>query len=391
MRDVIIVGAGPGGATAARILAKNGFDVALYEKRQEIGAPKRCAEGVGLQDFKTLGVMPPQNCIRQEINGAVVYAPNGKSLTISDKNSTGYILERKMFDKWLCEEAVRAGAKVQAKTNITGVLKENGKICGVKGTFLDEPFEERCKVLIAADGIETKIARMAGLNTTCNPLVTDSGVQFEMSGIEISDPKKLHIFLGNKIAPRGYVWVFPKGKDVANVGIGILGRSDIPAVNYLRNFINSQPGLKKGSILEVNAGGIPVGGLLKKMTLDNFLVVGDAAHQVSPIHGGGIFEAQYAGRIAGEVVSDALKRGDTSEKALEPYSARWWKDRGEALQKVEKLREVVEKMSDNDFNFFADNLTPENIGDLCCGKNMKVLGKLVIKRPHLMRFAGALI
>lgn len=391
MRDVIIVGAGPGGATAARVLAKNGFDVALYEKRQEIGAPKRCAEGVALLDFQTLGIMPPKNCIRQDIDGAIVYAPNGKSLTLCDKNSKGYILERKLFDKWLCEEAVRAGAFVQAKTNITAVLKENGKICGVKGTFLDEPFEERCKVLIAADGIETKIARMVGLNTACNPIVTDSGVQFEMSGIEISDPKKLHIFVGNKIAPRGYVWIFPKGKDVANVGIGIFGRSDIPAITYLRNFVNSKPGLKKGSILEVNAGGIPVGGLLKKMTLDNFLVVGDAAHQVSPIHGGGIFYAQHAGKLAGEIVSDALKKGDTTEKALEPYNTRWWEEQGGTLKKLEKLREVVEKMSDDDFNFFADNMTPQDLADISSGKNMKVLGKLVLKRPQLMKFAGAFI
>ena len=127
------------------------------------------------------------------------------------------------------------------------------------------------------------------------------------------------------------------------------------------------------------------------MTLDNFLVVGDAAHQVSPIHGGGIFEAQYAGKLAGEVVSDAIKNGDTSEKALEPYNKRWWKDRGEILQKVEKVREAVERMSDDDYNFLADNMTAENIADLCGGSNLKVLGKLIIKRPGLMKYATALI
>jgi digeranylgeranylglycerophospholipid reductase len=391
VRDVIIVGGGPGGASAARVLAKRGLDVVLYEKRQEIGAPKRCAEGVAIDDFKKLGLLPPKNCLRQEIDGSIVYAPNGKSITMDFKITAGYVLERKLFDKWLCEEAVRAGARVQAKTEITGILKENGKVCGVKGSFMNEPFEERCKVLIAADGVETKISRMVGLNTTCNPMVTDSGVQFEMVGIKMKDPKKLQIFVGNKIAPRGYVWVFPKGKDIANVGIGIIGKSDVPAITYLRRFVENSLELKNGSILEVNGGGIPVGGLLKKMTLDNFLVVGDAAHQVSPIHGGGIFEAQYAGIIAGEVVADAIKNGDTSEKALDPYNKRWWKERGDALSKVEKLREIMEKMSDDDFNFFADNLTPENLGDICSGKNMKILAKFVLKRPHLMRFAGAFI
>ena len=65
MKDVIIVGAGPGGASAARALARKGYEVALYEKRQEIGAPKRCAEGVSSIDFKTLGINPPKNCVRQ--------------------------------------------------------------------------------------------------------------------------------------------------------------------------------------------------------------------------------------------------------------------------------------------------------------------------------------
>ncbi|MBN2095016.1 MAG: NAD(P)/FAD-dependent oxidoreductase [Candidatus Aenigmarchaeota archaeon] len=391
MADVIVVGGGPGGATVAKEIAKNGFSVALYEKRQEIGAPKRCAEGVALIDLKNLGLEVPQNCIRQGINGSVAYAPNGNSIEMAFDEIGGYILERKVFDKWLCEEAARAGAKIQAKTDITEVIKENGKVCGVKGTFMGEPFEERCKVLVAADGIESRVSRMAGLDTTCSPLLTDSGVQFEMAGIKISDPNKLHLFFGTKVAPRGYVWIFPKGKDVANVGIGIIGRSDVPAIDYLKRFIEQNEGLKNGSILEVNAGGIPVGGLLKKMNLDNFLVVGDAAHQVSPIHGGGIVEAQYAGRIAGEVIIEALKKNDTSEESLESYNARWWAERGNDLKNMEKIRELLEVMSDCDLDFLADNLTPEHLLEISMGKGLGFLAKIVIKRPQLMKYIGKLI
>jgi digeranylgeranylglycerophospholipid reductase len=390
MRDVVIVGAGPGGSATAKHLAAKGYNVALYEKRQEIGAPKRCAEGISLGGLERLGLNPPSNCIRQRIDGAKIYAPNGRFVEINYGKDSGYILERKIFDKWLAEEAARRGAKVQAKTYIKRVIKENGKVVGVKGDFCGEKFEENCKVLVAADGIESKISRMAGLNTTCNPLLVDSGVQFEMAGIKIEDKKKIYIYMGNEVAPRGYTWIFPKGEDVANVGIGILGRSEVPAIDYLKKFVESREELKKGSILEVNAGGIPVGGLLKKMTLDNFLAIGDAAHQVNPIHGGGIYEAQFAGRIAAEVISKSLEKGDTSEKQLDRYNVEWWEQRGESLKKIEKLREVVEKLSDEDLNYLAENLAGDNLVDFSRGQSLKILAKLLLKRPSLIKFAKAL-
>jgi digeranylgeranylglycerophospholipid reductase len=211
-----------------------------------------------------------------------------------------------------------------------------------------------------------------------------------MADITIPDPKKIHLYFGNKIAPRGYVWIFPKGKDVANVGIGIIGKGEKAAKDYLLEFINSREELKRGSILEVNAGGIPVGGLLKKMTLDNFLAIGDAAHQVNPIHGGGMFEAQFAAKIAAEVIDEALQKNDTSEKQLDKYNKEWWKQRGNYLRKVEKLREVVEKFSDDDFNFLAEELKGDLLVDFTRGKGLRVFAKILLKKPHLAKLAKAL-
>ncbi len=387
MRDVIIVGAGPGGSATAKYLAEKGYDVVLYEKRQEIGAPKRCAEGFPLEAAKEFNLNIPKNCIRQKINGSRVYSPDGNFVGVDYNLDGGCILERKVFDKWLAEEAVRKGAKVQAKTTITGLLKENGKVVGVKGEFFGEKFEERCKILIASDGVESKISRMAGLNTAGNPKFVDSGVQFEMAGIDLEDSKKIYLYLGNKIAPGGYCWVFPKGKDVANVGIGILGNHEAPAIKYLEKFVESKKELKKGSILEVNSGGIPVGGFLQKMCLDNFLVVGDAAHQVNPLHGGGLYEAQFAGKLAAEVVDEAFKKGDTSEKQLSKYNKEWWEKRGNYLKKVEKLKDIFKKLSDEDINYISGSVKGENLADFCEGNNLKFLGKLLIKRPHLIKFA----
>lgn len=390
MRDVIVVGAGPGGSAVAKHLASKGYEVVVYEKRQEIGAPKRCGEGISLGGLERLDLKIPSYCIRQKINGALIYSPNGKFVEIDYGKDSGYIVERKVFDKWLAEEAVRKGAKIQAKTYIKEVLKEKGKVCGIVGEYLGKKFKEKCKVLVAADGIESKISRMAGLNTTANPFLVDSGFQFEMVGIELQDPKKIYIYFGNKIAPRGYIWIFPKGRDVANVGIGIVGKSKKSAKEYLVEFIKNKPELRKGSILEVNAGGIPVGGLLKKMTLDNFLAIGDAAHQVNPIHGGGMYEAQFAAKIAAEVIDEALQKNDTSEKQLDKYNKEWWKQRGNYLRKVEKLREVVEKFSDDDFNFLAEELKGDLLIDITRGKGLKVFAKILLKRPHLVKLAKIL-
>ncbi len=388
--DVVVVGAGPGGSTVARFCAESGLEVALLEKRQEIGSPKRCAEGLSADSAKLLGLEIPKKCIAQEIDGAVIFAPNGKSITVDYGKTSGYILERKVYDKWLAEEAARAGARVFAKTKVTSVLKSGSSVTGVTAEFEGERFEVEASVTVAADGVESKVSRWAGLDTTNRLVNIDSGYQWEMVGIDIEDPRKIYLYFGNEIAPRGYVWIFPKGKDKANVGIGI-GLSDRPAKYYLEKFVRERPELRKGSITEVNTGGIPVGGFLKNMVLDGFLVVGDAAHQVNPIHGGGMKEAVAAGRIAASVISEAVEAGDTSSEKLSRYNELWWKERGEHLRRVERLRQVVEKLSDEELNSLVESLTGDDLVEFSKGAGLKKLASILMKKPGLVKLARHLI
>ncbi len=389
--DVIVAGAGPGGSSVAKTVAEMGYSVLLLEKRQEIGSPKRCGEGLTMKTIDILGDIP-KNCITRRIKGATVFAPNGNHVLIDYGEEGGYIIERKMFDKWLAMRASRSGATVVAHSEVTDVLKDGEKIVGIKATIGGEEEREiKAKVVVAADGVESTVSRKAGLDTTNQLVNIDSGYQYEMSNLKLENSKRIFLYFGNEIAPRGYLWIFPKGDDVANVGIGtgLTGRS---AKYYLDKFIEENPGIfGQASIIEANSGAIPVGGFLENMVLDGFMVVGDAAHQVNPIHGGGLKEATLAGEIAASVIDKAIKKNDVSEKVLSEYSKIWWKERGSKLKKVEKLRQVMEKLSDDDFNMVSESLTGDVAIGLTRGGKMLSLAKILMKKPALVKLARHLI
>jgi len=262
--DVVIVGGGPAGTSTAKILAEKNIDVAVLEKRASIGSEKRCAEGLSLD---TLNIIEekigkiPNRCIAQMIEGAIVYSPDGNEVNIDFKENTGAILERKIYDKWLATTASREGAYIQSKTDVVDILKSDGYITGVKIEVNGEESEIKSKIVVGADGVESTIARKAGLNTTQQLKDIDSGFQYEMSNLKLRDHSKIELIFGNEVAPRGYLWIFPKGKDIANVGVGV-SNTKKSAKYYVDKFLNENPNIfSNASIIEVNAGGIPVGGL----------------------------------------------------------------------------------------------------------------------------------
>ncbi len=379
--DVVIVGCGPGGSSTAKECAKRGLKVLALDRNLEIGTPVRCGEGMSENSVQTLGLDMPDSAKAQKIKGAIVYAPDGRRIPIAFKGTEGFVLERKMFDKWMAMEAGRAGAMTVPKSNVYDVIIEDGFVKGVKANVMGKDMEIRAKIVVAAGGVESIIARKAGIRSGKNPMFVDSGFQYEMVGIDLEDPHSIILYFGNTIAPRGYVWIFPKGNDVANVGIGIAGNlgGEMTAKKYLDAWIETQPGIKKGSIIEVNGGCIPVGNFLKNMVVNGCLGVGDSVNQVNPIHGGGLAESIKASRIAADVIEKAIKSGDVSSEALEEYNERWWKERGGTLKNVEKVREMFEKMSDDEMNDLGEVLSGEDLVDLAHGKNYAKVAKIYAK------------
>jgi digeranylgeranylglycerophospholipid reductase len=303
------------------------------------------------------------------------------------------LLERKIFEKHLAAQAINKGARYLVKTRAISVLKEQGRVVGVLAEHMGEEFKVKAKIVIAADGVDSKIGKSAGLSTVNKLSDYHSGFQYEMAGVNI-DEKLLHIYFGSDIAPKGYVWIFPKGDTIANVGIGILGllsEDGGRARDFLDKFIELHPEIfAKASPIEVNAGGIPVSSSCECFVGDGIMLAGDSAQQVNPIHGGGISLAMNAGKLAAETAVKALKKGDYSKKMLSEYEKNWRDTDGRRMKKLLKLRHFLEKLESDDFERFVGVISGDDIMALTGGDYARFL-KVLVKIPRLLPLAKKML
>ncbi len=335
--DLIVVGAGPGGAVAAQTAAQAGLTVLLIEKRQEIGSPVRCAEGVG-HDALVKFIAPAARWIAAEITQAeITVVAEGATRTRRAGGGHGYILERRVFDRALAERAAQAGAHVRVKTSATGLLIENGAVRGIR---LESGERIEAHVVIAADGVESQVGRWAGLETQLPLKDTMVCAQYLLAGIDI-DPTCTYYTISHTVAPGGYAWIFPKGSGKANVGLGL--QADLPrdasALDLLNRFIESNPALACGYPVTLIAGNVPVALPPARLVTDGLMLVGDAARQVDPLTGGGIVNAMTAGQLAARVAIEAIAARDTSAKFLHRYADAWHKTLGRKMERNYRLRE----------------------------------------------------
>jgi digeranylgeranylglycerophospholipid reductase len=380
--DVIVIGAGPGGSMAAKTAAEAGLNVVLLEKRQEIGEPIRCAEGVSIRsELKGLVDVQP-SWISTEIKGVRLYSPNGDNVFTTEDNGGeegGYILERKIFDRGLAMQASRSGAEVLVKTRATGFVRKDGRMT-VSAVCRGEPLSIEAPLVIGADGVESKVARWAGMDAGIKPedimvcaqfLVLDEGI----------DSDYCEFFFGNIVAPGGYIWIFPKGEALANVGIGLQGSLSGPGlpVRLLESFVQKR--MPQARVLQMVAGGIPTSGPMKTITSDGIMLVGDAAHQSDPLTGGGIINAMRAGAMAGEVAANAISAGDTGTNGLNEYEARWRSSFGKQLEKSYNAKKFLLNLSDDDLNRLAKSLQGHDISRM---RTIDLLRFLIKQNPKML-------
>ena len=390
--DAIVVGAGPAGSMAAKTLAMKGKSVLLIERKKEIGAPVRCGEGFGSHWEEALGIKVSDKAASCHINGALLVSPDLKnSLTVRNAESKGYVLDRKVFDKELAIDAGRKGANIMVKSEVVDVVKDNGKLSGVVVENEEGRKTIHAEVIIAADGAESRVARMAGLNTTSTLYDSDAGYEYEMVNVDCQD--LIEIFFSNQYSPRGYLWVFPKGKDVANVGVGIGGQFQPYAKKFLDDWMKGpmKERFKNAQAVAVKGGLIPVGSTADNIVADNFIVIGTAAHQVDPIHGGGIALAMHSGILAGTVTADALEKKDYSRKFLGRFVDTWNETQEKKLKKRLMLRKALEKLNDDDLNYVFGAIKDEDVGKLLDGDYASVVKKVLVGRPQLLKVLSALV
>lgn len=352
--DVIIVGAGPAGSVAAREIAEAGLDVLLIEKDREVGVPVRCAEGVRYS--KLIKFMPPDQIpISTHIMGIRVIAPNQNMINWTASRFGGVcVLERSLFDKELAYRAGSSGANIFLRCCATGLILRNGVVCGIKAERMGQHYEIESKIVIGADGIESRVGRWAGLSTNTTIKNTCSCAQYLVGNLSI-EQRFCDLYLGREIAPGGYAWVFPKGNGKANVGLGVSGRysQKKSPVEYLNMFIekffpNSFP-------LTITVGSVPMAPL-REIVSSGLMLVGDAARQVNPLTGGGIIQGMTGGREAAVVAVEAFKAQDFSKNFLKKYSTRWKRLLGRQYVRNYYLYQFISILSDKNLNKLVDIL-----------------------------------
>ena len=381
--DVVVVGAGPAGLTAARAISSRGFNVAILEKERRLGV-KPCGEAVSKKTIDTAAVAPSEDFIVQEITCASVHAPDGRSISIEDESGAGYILDKTLFLQQLAEKAAEAGAHIYMNQAAVDVTRGDDMIqVETKGGEWQAP------LLLGADGFSSVVSRRLVFEKAGARALIPC-LQYVMVNCNLDDFHTTSFYLGRNVAPLGYVWVFPTGRRKANVGIGVRGS---PAKPYLDRFIKEHPPLfSKAEIIGVEAAPVTISGVLERVVDDNVMLVGEAAGQVIPFTGGGIHSSIAAGTMAGETAVKALEEENLSRGRLRTYAERYNEHWGKRIRDSLKALHVIERLNDDDLNALVDILEPQDIINLANGSDITAVARKFLRHPLFgLKIAKALL
>jgi digeranylgeranylglycerophospholipid reductase len=399
--DVIIVGAGTGGALAAKTAAKLGLQTYLIErKKAELVGDKVCGDAVEKRDFDALNIpLPKGDELENVIKASNLYPPDQSiCLSLSDKGSEGYIINRLKFGQRLLKEALDTGLEFQNEIMVQKPLISKNTVIGVEAKDMrtGEKKEIESKIVIDASGFHSPL-RKAMKSPYIENEIDNSDIIvcyreiLQVGGMDY-DPHCIHIFLSQQRAPGGYLWFFPKSEDKVNLGIGVYADPQYKVKDYYQREV--LPMAKEPiEIIHQGGGVVPVRRPLWSLVESGIMFIGDAACQVNPLHGGGIGASMRAGIYAAETAATAIERGDTSIDGLWDYNKRYARDQGGDFASLDVLRVALQRFTDPELNFGLRNglLSNQDIMDIASGKAVQptpldLIGRALrgIGKPELL-------
>ncbi|KYK20114.1 hypothetical protein AYK25_04870 [Thermoplasmatales archaeon SM1-50] len=359
--DVAVVGGGPIGCFVAERLASKGMHIAVFEEHQNIGEPVHCA-GIVTQRVFAITNCPSETSekiVQNTISGAVIHSPTGTNLVIGGDKTHGLVIKRQLFDEHLAEKAKKAGARLSLQTKVISAKKRHNH---VESTIQHNRHHMTfcCKLLIGADGAHSQIRDTFRFP---KPQETLQGIGAELSDTAL-DPQFVHIFVGHKIAPGFFAWIIPTNLKGTSARIGLcIGKHSNHTLQYYFTTLLQQPLLHGTTIIRRFGGTIPVGPL-KKTVADHIMLVGDAAAQVKPTSGGGLYPGLLCAAHCSTIADEAFQIGHFNEKFLQRYHIRWTKDLGRELSLGMRFRNIFSKFSDAQFNKYLEKLNTKKTIDV---------------------------
>lgn len=347
--DVVIVGGGPAGLSAAWGAAKKGLRVAVLERDEAIGQNVRTSGVTWIKEAKSFGI--PPECYN-EISKYAFYSPNNYVIKKSETAQAAVLDVRKTY-QFLAYQAASVGADIFLRTTVTDVVKnDKGKLAGVKATSEKQEVVFNSKLVIDASGFYSVVGRSLGIALPWKRF--GAGAEYE-AYVDKVDSDTWHLMVGSQYSPAGYAWVFPLGKNKVRIGVGVgKPNSQADASKLLIELLEKRPrplnDLGRIVPVEFHYGLIPNEGLRESTIDDNLIMVGDSAGQANPLVLEGIRYAIEFGRTAGRIGAEAVLQVDTSKESLKTYEGAMKKAIGSKIAAAVKVQYRWLDLSDQEWD-----------------------------------------
>ncbi|AUB61303.1 geranylgeranyl reductase [Methanobacterium subterraneum] len=348
--DVAVVGAGPVGSTFARIMAEKGFEVAILEKKKEIGVPLQCAGLVGKR-IKEVNVLPNEFIINP-VHGGFLHSPEDTVLSVSKGKPEAYVLDRVKYDQFLAHLAEDSGAEILLNHGVEKIDSVNGVI-NLKNK---EKTKISAGVVVGADGHSSIVS------STFNPLAESfQAAQYLIDvGEKWFQTNFVHLYVDSRLSP-GFLWVIPLSESTARVGL-------FADANYqqltiiLNELLNKRSELRGATILKKYYGVIPRHDPHKQLVKDRVILLGDAASQVKPTTGGGLIMGFTSAEIASRAVSKALEVDNV--EILTDYNKQYQERFKKELKVQLMVHKIFKSLNDDNLEYMFQKLKQEGAEDI---------------------------